>query len=334
MIIYSYRLTIDKLWPNFLPFIDGTTKALIFQYEEDTTAYTIFALDQYIFYQCFIFKAGEEPVGWTAQQIADNTTYRTDFETNWLSLANAQIIAKFTDPGGQGGPGTQKGQITGRVATSAVTQVPIRATTYTEPAVAAQRALVSNNVNDAAGGTGARLVRIVYLDGQMKGPFIEDVILNGTTPVNTVATNIRFIEKLEVITSGSNGANIGIITLQNVGGAPVHGTIAAGDNSSLWAHHYVPVGRSANMRCISGAVRGALGGLITARYKNPIAVIPVIERQVGIPIRIASNAGETVREYHALQSLKGPGRIVLYVTPEGATAVTFFGAFEFNDEIA
>jgi hypothetical protein len=41
-----------------------------------------------------------------------------------------------------------------------------------------------------------------------------------------------------------------------------------------------------------------------------------------------------VREYHVPQLLKGPGRIVLYITPEGNTAVTFFGAFEFNDEIA
>lgn len=336
MISRNNLITIYKLWPDFLTFIDGTIKGLSIQCENDTqlTNYTIFALDQLILYECQIYKTGFEPTGWTAQQIADNTTYRTDFETNWLSLINAQIVLKTTDPGGPLGPGVQKGPITGRVATSAVTQVPIRSTAYTEPAAAAQRSLVSANAADAAAGTGARVVRIVYYDNAMKGPFVEDVTLNGVTSVNTVATNIRFIETVVVLTSGNNGSNVGIISLKDAGGGgTTYATIPAGANATQWAHHYVPVGRTMNLRCVSGSVLGALGGLVTAKYKNPLLPLPV-ERQVGIPVRIASNAGETVREMHIPQSLLGPGRIILYITPDGTTAVTFFGAFEYNESIS
>jgi hypothetical protein len=126
----------------------------------------------------------------------------------------------------------------------------MRATAYTEPAAAAQRSLGSSSASDTAAGVGARTVRITYFDNTGAGPFTEIVTLNGVTPVNTVATTIRFIEKMEVVTAGSTLVNVGTITLFGAaaGAGGTVGTIgignivaAVGDNTTLWAHHYCPV---------------------------------------------------------------------------------------------
>ena len=126
----------------------------------------------------------------------------------------------------------------------------MRSTAYTEPAAAAQRSLGSSSASDTAAGVGARTVRITYFDNTGAGPFTEIVTLNGVTPVNTVATTIRFIEKMEVVTAGSTLVNVGTITLFGAaaGAGGTVGTIgignivaAVGDNTTLWAHHYCPV---------------------------------------------------------------------------------------------
>ncbi len=159
----------------------------------------------------------------------------------------------------------------GRVATSATTTVPIRATTYTEPASAAQRSVASASANDTSAGTGARTVRITYFDGSMNGPYTETVTLNGTTPVNTTATDIRYVEKIEVLTVGSGGVNAGIITLygSTAGGGGTVGTIAASDNQTFWAHHYVRNGKTANITSITGGVLGAQTAGMFLQAKNP-----------------------------------------------------------------
>lgn len=131
---------------------------------------------------------------------------------------------------------------------TAGTQQVVRATAYNEPAAAAQRSIASSSANDSSGGTGARTVVLHYFDGTGAGPFTETLTLNGTTAVNTVASNIRFIEKMEVATVGSGGSNAGTITLYGSTGGTggTVGTIGVGsllpgvgDNRTRWAHHYI-----------------------------------------------------------------------------------------------
>jgi hypothetical protein len=104
--------------------------------------------------------------------------------------------------------------VVGYISTAALTRVPVRATTLTEQTTNAQRSVVSANANDTSAGTGARTVRIKYLDQNLNGPYTETITLNGVTPVNTVNTNICYIESFEVLTAGSGGVNAGIISLK------------------------------------------------------------------------------------------------------------------------
>lgn len=73
--------------------------------------------------------------------------------------------------------------------------------------------VVSTSADDAAAGTGARTVRLLGLDGSYN-EITEDVTLNGTTPVNTVATFWR-LHSASVQSAGAGGFNVGTITFRH-----------------------------------------------------------------------------------------------------------------------
>lgn len=112
---------------------------------------------------------------------------------------------------------------------------------YVPPAAPIQMQVVSSSANDTAAGTGARSVRIYYLDTNYVA-HDETVILNGTTPVLTAATNILRVNKMHVKTVGSSGVSAGNISLQAVGGAVTYSYMIAGRNLARQAIYTVPDG--------------------------------------------------------------------------------------------
>jgi hypothetical protein len=232
--------------------------------------------------------------------------------------------------------GITPGFADGYVATAVIAQVAVRATTYTEQTTNAQRSLVSASANDAAAGTGARTVRIRYLTDTYTGPFFETVTLNGVTPVNTVATNICYIEEMEVLTAGSGGVNAGIITLRAAagGGGVAVGTIAVGDNKTFWSHHYTPTGVTTFITGISlghnGTVVGS-GALALIRSKD-FSLANSTDRQVSDFVRLYGQSSTFSRNYSTAIRAVGPARTVLYLTPEAASALIYRGSFDFYDQ--
>lgn len=221
----------------------------------------------------------------------------------------------------------------GDVATAAVTQAPVRRTTYVEQTTNAQRSIVSSSALDTAAGTGARSVRITFLDQNGTGPFTETVTLNGTTPVNTSNSNICFIESMEVVTVGSTGVNAGIISLRAAsgGGGATIGTINAQNNQTFWAHHYVPQGKECNVTGVSCGHTGTTvgsGGLFILKSKR-IAVVDAVEVQVTDFVRLYGQSSTFSRSYASPVKITGPARIIAYVTPETATATTYRAAIDF-----
>lgn len=116
---------------------------------------------------------------------------------------------------------------------------------YTEQTVAKQMSVKSDNVNDAAAGTGARIVVIDYIDENWNAA-IEEITLNGTTAVATQATNILHINGFFIKTVGSGGKSAGQITIHE--GDDGTGTVVDGILAGLgWAHtvhYYVPNGKT------------------------------------------------------------------------------------------
>ena len=111
------------------------------------------------------------------------------------------------------------------------------------PDVGEQMTIVSTNVNDTLLGSGVRKVEIHYLDGD--GLEQEETIeLDGTNPVNTVATDISFVNDFEAVDWGSNGLPLGDITIYKIGfPATVYDILKAGANKSLTSIFKVPVNK-------------------------------------------------------------------------------------------
>src|SRR5579885_903292 len=95
-------------------------------------------------------------------------------------------------------PTSVVGRAQGYVGTAATSGKVIRATTYTPQGTDAQRSIKSSSSSDSASGTGAQTIIINYLNTSFQ-LLTDTVTLNGTTAVNTNATDIAFIESMQVV---------------------------------------------------------------------------------------------------------------------------------------
>lgn len=107
-------------------------------------------------------------------------------------------------------------------------------------AAGVQMSVVSTSANDTAAGTGIRTVDIHYLDANLAEQ-METVTMNGTTPVLTVATNIRFIQCMHMVTYGTGKSAAGTITASN--GGQSYSEIAAGKVRCSSSVRMVPAGK-------------------------------------------------------------------------------------------
>lgn len=131
----------------------------------------------------------------------------------------------------------------GNLTTTATAEVLVASRTYNEPSSQAQRSVKSSSPNDDdPSGSGAKAVRIEYLDSSyvLKS---EDVLLNGTTAVNTVATDIRFIQNFYVIKGAATAGAVELFPNTGGTGTAICG-IGTGTDQAFFCHHYIPAGRT------------------------------------------------------------------------------------------
>ncbi|HEY6018753.1 MAG TPA: hypothetical protein VIY48_02355 [Candidatus Paceibacterota bacterium] len=121
-------------------------------------------------------------------------------------------------------------------------------------AAGVQMSVVSTSANDTAAGTGIRTIDIHYLDANL-APMTETVTMNGTTPVLTVATNIRFIQCMHMATFGSGKSAAGNITASN--GGNTHSYVATGDVRCSSSVRMVPAGKRLIVADIFGGATDA-----------------------------------------------------------------------------
>ena len=106
-----------------------------------------------------------------------------------------------------------------------------------------QMTMICENSNDTLAGTGAQKVRIFYIDDKGEEQ-TEDLDTAGLSEVDTVATNIRFINDYCAFQTGSVGVSVGNIRFYKKGANTlVYGMIAAGGNKSLVPHRMIPAGK-------------------------------------------------------------------------------------------
>lgn len=296
------------------------------QYLEDATTYSIFTYDVPIKYTCTIW-LGDVPSGISSSYSqSQNDADKADFEANYKGTANQRLASAIQ---------VFFNALTlsdGYTTTASTSFAPIEGTTYNEQSANAQRSLVSNNANDSSAGTGARTVKITYYDEGLAGPFEETVTMNGTTAVDTAASDICFIERMDVMTVGSSMGNEGTITLfvATAGGGGTVGSIAPGDNETNWVHHYVAVNATMQLMAIYAHITGTSGGGVHLRSATP-TVPNTPERTIAPVLRVPPGV-QAVIELPVPLKVAGPARVTLYAKPDSSASVDWLAGFNFVEE--
>ena len=116
---------------------------------------------------------------------------------------------------------------------------------YQPDSAGEQFTVISEHAGDDSVGIGVRTLRLYYIDAA-GAEQTEDIIMDGVTGVDTVATDIRFINDMHALTVGSNGVSMGNIGVYVKGSTiPLTLTqmIGIGGNKSLVPHRMVPLGK-------------------------------------------------------------------------------------------
>ena len=130
--------------------------------------------------------------------------------------------------------------------------------------------LVSGSAADDDGSTGATAVRVTYLDEEFN-QYTQDVTMNGTTEVEMTEQTISFIQKAEVISSGTGLAAAGAITIADVTGGGVHAVIDAGSKESGNCTWKVPAGHTGYVHGFWYDVDAVAAGVGTAEIALQVA---------------------------------------------------------------
>lgn len=219
----------------------------------------------------------------------------------------------------------------GDVTLAAIATASVRRTAYTEPASVAAFSIKSGNAADTSAGTGARTVTITYLDSTYVQQS-ETITLNGTTCVNSVTTTARYFESVKVVTGGSTGSNVGLLTFYTgTGCVTTVGTIPATDNQTLWAHHYVQTGKTSNITGLSVNHSGTTvgSGAVFFLKSLPLNIANAVESQVGDFHRLYGQSSTAPRSYVSPIKVNGPARITVYVTPETSSSTVYRASIDF-----
>lgn len=99
------------------------------------------------------------------------------------------------------------------------------------------------SVVDKSAQTGAQAVKVEYLDGSYQTK-AELVILNGTTPVDTVNTDLFRINSFRVIATGTNNKPLGNLSLRNTAGTVTYSYITLGFTRARNSAYTVPAGKT------------------------------------------------------------------------------------------
>lgn len=128
------------------------------------------------------------------------------------------------------------------------------------PDAGEQMEVLSTSASDTLAGTGAQKVTIHYIDA-VGAEKQETVNMNGATPVQTAATNIRFVQQMHVTQAGTGLLAAGIIRIRSVTTpANIYTQIEANTNQSLNTARMVPAGKALVIRMFNAAAGAAAGG--------------------------------------------------------------------------
>lgn len=201
------------------------------------------------------------------------------------------------------------------------------------PAAGLQMSIVSTSAQDGPGGTGVRTISLHYLDADLIERD-EIITLNGTTPVLTAATNIRWVGEIHLLTYGSGKAFAGDLTVTNAGTR--YKFISAGSRTTRSSAYRVPAGKRLIVHTLYA---GAASGSSAARVTIDVVVSMVDSTSfadAGLLITqgtIALQDSSAILSDGALYAVPAGEIIALRATTDKGATITggFFGWLEDAD---
>ena len=135
--------------------------------------------------------------------------------------------------------------------------------TQVQLASAEKMLLTSDSVQDDTGGTGAITIELLGFDSDSVAQS-ETMTLNGTANVESALSYLA-LPRMTVRTTGSTGANVGLITATSKGTSNIQACIAATFNQTTQAIDYIPAGYYGKL--LKWTVSASRGDLVEFKLK-------------------------------------------------------------------
>lgn len=166
----------------------------------------------------------------------------------------------------------------------------------------------AKDTNAGAGGVGARTIRISGLDGDFD-EVSEDIELDGVSNVATTFSYTR-INRMIVLTAGSELDNAGIISATAVTDGTVTCTIPIGYNQSLYALYTIPRNKTGYMTdfyiSIDPDVNATVTAQVEVRNLNEVWAVKQI-------IKINDTLGHVEHEFNPPLEIKSKADVKITV---------------------
>jgi len=153
--------------------------------------------------------------------------------------------------------------------------------TYAWPSTATAMEIVSTSTADRSPSSGAHKVTVQGLGSSLGDTKSTVAIMNGQSAVTGIT--LYRAQRMFLSSAGSNGTNVGKISVRDAGGGTTHCNIIAGEGQTLIGLWTVPVGKIARVRrvwahfpLVSNRSNAALrlrfrsGGAILTKHRFPL----------------------------------------------------------------
>ena len=186
---------------------------------------------------------------------------------------------------------------------------------WTAPTQARVHAIVSTSTDDDAGtGQGAWTIRVYGLASWSASETSEDVTMDGQVGVNTSGSYV-IIHRMKVLTSGTNGPNVGNITATAASDATVTAQISIGRGQTLMAIYGWPSTQTLYVTAYYASLHKAQGAASSCEFDlwvNPEpgtnAATWLVKQHRGLQ---STGANESTFPFDPPASFAGPGIIKL-----------------------